>query len=531
MEPYNAVDDEWTKFMTRLNRQQNCEDCDDEMDEDYSSRCGEYGGNHSTNRVEVAKMRDGERDASRNTTMTMMPTPMSPMSPMSPVTSMTSDVARVKPKRSCISKKQQRKLYSFVDDLCSTNSVAEAATETAAAAVDTREDREEVTRQAGAAAPTSTSIYISTKTKIAYLNKPVDIYKLFWDVPVLHYYKRREGVIKKQIKFQTTDPAVVAGIKEKLQKQPRCYEEHIIEHIDNPSGRIPFKDQRKISIGLCKKDLLGGNYKKKRAFFNCVVLIFRINGGKCENPDERAPEDDILYKEMHVKVFNTGKLEIPGIQEDKTLVHVLDLLVSTLRPFIGDDLSYLKDRCETALINSNFNCGFFIDRDKLFHLLKYKYRINTNYDSCSYPGIQCKFYYIPSKKEQNGQQPLHLDDNNYYEVSFMIFRTGSILIVGKCNEEMLNVIYRFIKNILEIEFSGIEMGLVGQKVPMKESTEEGGGLSIGSGDVDAAACESYNGVHLGKSNVRMIRKKKVYVQTVEYYQDSEEEGGGGGDGK
>jgi hypothetical protein len=511
MEPCNAVDDEWTKFMTRLNRQQNCEDCDDEIDEDDSSRCGGYGGDHSTNRVEVAAtMRDEGRDAPRNTTM------------------MTSDVATAKPKRSCISKKQQRKLYSFVDDLCSTHSVVEA--EAAAPAAATIEEVD-ATRPA---APTSTSIYISTKTKIAYLNKPVDIYKLFWDVPVLHYYKRREGVIKKQIKFQTTDPAVVAGIKEKLQNQPRCYEEHIIEHIDNPSGRIPFKDQRKISIGLCKKDLLGGNYKKKRAFFNCVVLIFRINGGKCENPDERAPEDDILYKEMHVKVFNTGKLEIPGIQEDKTLVHVLDLLVSTLRPFIGDDLSYLKDRCETALINSNFNCGFFIDRDKLFHLLKYKYRINTNYDSCSYPGIQCKFYYIPSKKEQNGQQPLHLDDNNYYEVSFMIFRTGSILIVGKCNEEMLNVIYRFIKNILETEFTGIQMGLVVQKVPMKESIEEGECPSIGSGDAAAtaatAACESYNGGHLGKSNLRMIRKKKVYVQTVEYYQDSEEEGGDGGDG-
>ena len=102
---------------------------------------------------------------------------------------------------------------------------------------------------------------------------------------------------------------------------------------------------------------------------------------------------------MHVKVFNTGKLEIPCIQEDATLTQVLRLLVEVLRPQLGDDLNYLPNRCETALINSNFNCGFYIDRDKLFHLLKFKYRMNCNYDSCSYPGIQSKFYYIPDKSQ------------------------------------------------------------------------------------------------------------------------------------
>jgi len=465
-----------------MNRQQNCEDCgdDDDDDDDDDEANTDIRSNCMDNGVQpVTKSSD------ESVSVSVVPAASVP--------------ASGKQKRSCISKKQQRKSYSFVDDLKSSASISEAAVISEAATI---------SEASGMNIPVSTPIYISTKTKIAYLNKPVEIYKLFWDIPVQHYYKRHEGVIKKQIKFQTTDPAVVSSIKEKLQQQPRYYEEHIIEHIDNPSGRIPFKDQRKISIGLCKKDLLGGNHKKKRAFFNCFVLILRIDGGRCFNPDERAPEDDTLYKEMHVKVFNTGKLEIPGIQEDKTLVQVLNLLVETLRPLLGDDLSYLPNRCETALINSNFNCGFFIDRDKLFHLMKYKYRINTNYDSCSYPGIQCKFYYIPNKEHQNGQQPVHLDDNNYYEVSFMIFRTGSILIVGKCNEEILNVIYRFIKKILETEFAGIQMGLVVQKGHVGGGGAEGG-LVDGDGDGD--------GVGLGKSGVRNIRKKKLYMTNITYY--------------
>jgi hypothetical protein len=246
---------------------------------------------------------------------------------------------------------------------------------------------------------------------------------------------------------------------------------------------------------MCKKDIQGGNAKKKRAFFNCFVLILRINGGIAP-VEERAPEDDILYKEMHVKVFNTGKLEIPGIQEDSTLTHVLRLLVSVLRPHLGDDLEFLQNRCETALINSNFNCGFYIDRDKLFHLLKYKYRMNCNYDSCSYPGIQSKYYYIPSKPalEQTGQQPVLMDAGVYYEVSFMIFRTGSILIVGKCNEEILMVIYRFICSILTKEYSVIQMG----DIPNVQ-------VSITSS-------------HSSEKNGKNSRKKRLHLTDIRYYE-------------
>ena len=155
---------------------------------------------------------------------------------------------------------------------------------------------------------------------------------------------------------------------------------------------------------------------------------------------------------MHVKVFNTGKLEIPGIQNDNLLIKLLDLLVSILKPFLGDELKYIFEKNETVLINSNFNCGYFIDRDKLFDLLKFKYRINSNFDPCSYPGIQCKFYFDNTLEIQSGQQPSHKD---YQQVSFMIFRTGSVLIVGKCDENILLNIYNFLKKILETEYNTI----------------------------------------------------------------------------
>ena len=293
--------------------------------------------------------------------------------------------------------------------------------------------------------PICSNIYISTKTKISYLNMPIDIKRVFWNIPISPYSTPSECIIKKQIKVSTTDPEELKEIKELLTKE-KYYQEQEIEHIDNPEGRIKFKVQLKINIGLCKKDILNYRCKLKRAFFNCFVLIMRIK--------DRATDS---FKEMHLKVFNTGKLEIPGIQTDESLTQVLDLLISILKPIVGESVGYIPNKCETVLINSNFNCGYFINRDKLYNILKYKYRINSNYDACSYPGIQSKFYYITKSDpdSQTGQQPAPADASNAIEISFMIFRTGSVLIVGRCDEYVLHSIYNFLKKLLEAEYPEI----------------------------------------------------------------------------
>ena len=114
----------------------------------------------------------------------------------------------------------------------------------------------------------------------------------------------------------------------------------------------------------------------------------------------------------------------------------------------------MPEKTETVLINSNFNCGYFINRDKLYDILQQRYRLHTLYDPCSYPGIMSKFYYNPSL-EKDMQTGIKSNNSNEKQISFMIFRTGSILIVGKCVEDELMEIYQFLKNILETEYENI----------------------------------------------------------------------------
>jgi len=146
------------------------------------------------------------------------------------------------------------------------------------------------------------------------------------------------------------------------------------------------------------------------------------------------------------------------------------MVLEIIQPFVETKLDFLEtDTEENVLINSNFNCGFYINRDKLYHILKSeKYKIESAYDPCSYPGVKCKYYFNNSlefdKNLQNGQIMLEdrkmkmseLNDySKYTEISFMIFRTGSCLIVGNCTERILRFVFDFIKKILEDEYNNI----------------------------------------------------------------------------
>ena len=296
--------------------------------------------------------------------------------------------------------------------------------------------------------PKASDIYISTKTNISYLNRPIDLKAVFWEIPIMSYAETRAGVVKKQMKFNSLFPEELQLIQTRLLDEV-CVEENVITSINNPTGRIKFKDIRKVSIGISQKDLMSYRCKKKSAFYNCFVIILRMKYlGR--------------FKEFHVKVFNTGKLEIPGIQTEESFLQILDMVIEILQPFVPEKLEYLPNTTETVLINSNFNCGFFINRESLFDILKTKYNIQCIYDPCSYPGIQCKFYYNPADAAHNGSRLSALDLQtavNVVDVSFMIFRTGSVLIVGKCQEPVLMVIYEFLKKILLDEFKQVGIKL------------------------------------------------------------------------
>lgn len=307
--------------------------------------------------------------------------------------------------------------------------------------------------------PICEELSISTKTKVLYLNTSVDIENVFWNIPVIPYWKPTDGVLKKQIKIVSHSKEDLALYQSKLAGIP-YYIEHILKQVDNPnSKKIKFKDERKLTVGISKKDIMNARGKVKNAFYNCFALIVRF---------QYRSE----YKEIHVKVFNTGKMEIPGVLNAEILDIIKEKVLTILQPYIVQKIYYVDaEKDDNVLINSNFNCGYYIHREKLHAILKSnKYNIETAYDPCSYPGVKCKFYFnnelgfdnkiqpgVISKEDRTMKLSELCDSSKYTEVSFMVFRTGSCLIVGNCNEKVLMFVYDFIKQLLYDEYANIRV--------------------------------------------------------------------------
>jgi len=308
--------------------------------------------------------------------------------------------------------------------------------------------------------PVCDPLYISTQTKVLFLNQPIDTNHVFWKIPVTEYWKPEECVIKKQMKIVSKSKEEFEQYQQKLIGVP-YYIENIINQIDNPTAiRIKFKDERKITIGVSKKDIMNCRGKVKHAFYNCFAVIFRF-----KNVDVFD-----AFREIHVKIFNTGKLEIPGILNAQILTKVKEMILQYIGPYTPEPLAFKESSThnQNVLINSNFSCGYFINREKLYAILKSQYAIETAFDPCSYPGVKCKFYFNHDHGFDMELQKGHIQQSDkgmkmseiginqkYTEISFMIFRTGSCLIVGNCDEDVLKFVYEFIKQILYDQYETI----------------------------------------------------------------------------
>jgi len=332
-------------------------------------------------------------------------------------------------------------------------------------------------------------LYISTQTQIFFLNIPyIDVDTIFWNTPIVFYGTPENGVLKKQIRIVCSEKEEFEAYQTKL-KSYLYYTEKIMKQIDNPKARkIKYRDVRKLTIGISKKDIMNCHGKNKNAFINCFAMIMRVKFQK-------------KFHEVHVKVFNTGKMAIPGIVNESLLEETKKVLLSILQPHFTDPLSLIpadkspmvkrlvrgkkskgkEDELTTkshfeyvqpkgnVLINSNFNCGYYIQQEKLKHILRDKYKLNPSYDPTMYPGVKCKFFYDNNLPDTEQRGYLAEADQNvtmteldelvkekYTKVSFMVFRTGNCLIVGNCSKPILCFVFEFVKNILMAEYENVK---------------------------------------------------------------------------
>jgi len=314
-------------------------------------------------------------------------------------------------------------------------------------------------------------LVISTQSNNARLNNvgDINVSALFWGLRVMPYIRRSEGVIKKQMKIQCATREQVVALKERLAKIP-SHALSKVEHVDEPGATTPFKYVAKLSIGVASKEIRAHRAQEKDAFFNSFTMVLRL----------RYKEG---FKEIVAKVFNGGVLSLPGMLDsellDRTLMMVNKVLGDASMRMAPESppLQHKPGSVTNVMVNSNFWCGFGLDRDKVVNLMTHKYHLETTYDPSRYPGVMCR-YYIRDDCETCGVCPCNPpcstleigngkgrkratkagDHKLCQPMTFMMFQTGSVLIVGRCDNDSLHCVHRFVATTLLTNKADIQNG-------------------------------------------------------------------------
>ena len=279
--------------------------------------------------------------------------------------------------------------------------------------------------------PEPSSLRISTMTATCETNMIVDLNVISNNVDIKDYYGKEDGVIK-----------VIFGEKKR---------------------------------GMCKKDIDNKKTKGKKNFYNQATLIVRINS----NSDA---------KEVNVKIFNNGNLQMTGLKSEengKKVIHTLynelektkEIIDGVEKKGVSHVGEFSFNKFQIQLINSDFSANFKIKRDVLNDLIISQYNIFSTFEPCIYPGVNTKYYWNKTSNNSNGvcmcSKTCNGKGNGYGDgkckkITIAIFQSGNIIITGARNTEQINDTYKFITELLKKHYNSLKRNYI----PLLDDNEE-----------------------------------------------------------
>jgi TATA-box binding protein (TBP) (component of TFIID and TFIIIB) len=193
--------------------------------------------------------------------------------------------------------------------------------------------------------------------------------------------------------------------------------------------------------------------KKQKSFFNQVTLHVQ-----CE-------------KNVNVKLFNNGKIQMTGLKYENHGDKVLDLLLPYLQRLENSAENSILSMKEPliyepfniALINSDFSIGYKVKRE-IVHREIVDSGMYSSYEPCIYPGVNIKYYYnqdtdngicqcsVPCNGKGCGK-----GDGCCKKITIVVFMSGEIMITGARSRQHLEICYHFISNFINSRRNDIEL--------------------------------------------------------------------------
>lgn len=269
-----------------------------------------------------------------------------------------------------------------------------------------------------------TPLRISTMTTTCQMGSKIVLDNLFKDVKTIPYWYLGEGILKMEYKGETK--------------------------------------------GICRNDIMLRRKRVKKTFFNQSSLVVRLL------------VDVNTWKEVNIKLFSNGGVQMTGVPDDRTGQKAIEWLAHEIEEKYPATFPTARKihRYETQLVNSDYSIGVPIRREKLHKILVETYGLFSTFESTIYQGVNTKFYFNKARKtgppgiclcptpcEGTGSGEAIGDCKR---ITISPFQTGRIIITGARSLEQIEEAYHFMNDIFKKHAS--EIIRVSLVQPKQEST-------------------------------------------------------------
>lgn len=280
----------------------------------------------------------------------------------------------------------------------------------------------------------ASTLKISTMCVTCKTGKTINYKAFFEHVPILPYYEHAEGCIKVKLL-------------------------NAIKGYTNEDIKISSRKPKPTPI--VKSQRAGG-----KNFLHQTTAVYRV------------PTDNDQWKEVNIKVFKNGSLQMSGVSSMEIAQKAQQLIMNDLNK-LNIDYNILENKTDIlipvsfdiSLINSDFAVNFPINRDALKNILAKKYCLHAEFESTGYQGVKVSYmwnndYYKDSitypfqgtcycdvkhgeKRCLIGVSGSGFGKNQCQCVTIAIFQTGRIIITGARTMEQLYNVYEFMIQTLK----------------------------------------------------------------------------------
>lgn len=246
--------------------------------------------------------------------------------------------------------------------------------------------------------------------------------------------------------------------------------------------------------------------RKNKCFYNQITNVIRIR------------KDD-HFKEINIKVFNNGNLQLTGLKKKEEGIKCIELLISSINkiykinPCIitkidGNTIDYYD--FEIVLINSDYSARFKIKRDKLHEVLINHYNIYSSYEPCIYPGVNSKYYWNEDYKNYSNKgvcyctkqcngKGMGKGNGNCKKITISTFQSGNVIITGARTFEQINCAYIFINDVFKNNYDYIKR----KSIPFIED-------NFKNQNQDKKNNSGKSIIHLKKSDI-VFKNQKIFI--------------------